>query len=204
MRLSTGWILALVLPTLAWGQADKAAGKGAVERPAEAAAPAEPVNVDAFVAPEAAMLRSLDVETSRLTRELKNAELKAAIAGVGKEESSGPGNQAARSGPELLGVSSARGKAYAEFLVGDGVIEFGVGDWVTPEYKIVRIGSTSVELRDRKGRSSQMAVGVSRPTQGAMPAPSAAPPMPQMLSAPTFPSGAVVVPSQPVSVPPGG
>lgn len=194
---------ALWLPMLGWAQSEStAAAKGAVERPTPEAA-SEPVDVAAFVAPEAKMLRELDVETSRLTRELKNAELKAAIAGVGKEKEEGPGSQASRSGPELLGVSSARGKAYAEFLVGDGVIEFGVGDWVTPEYKIVRIGSTSVELRDRKGRSSQMAVGVSRPTQGAMPAPSAAP-VPMSLSMPQYPAGAVVVPRQPVSVPPGG
>ncbi len=205
-------VVMLCLPTASFTQTgQKAAPKGAVEReaPEEAAnqAPAkggvaEIADVSPFVAPEAAMLRDLDLEASKLRRELQNTELKAAIAAVGKEAAGeGPG-QVNRSFPELLGVSSARGRTFAEFLVGDGVIEFKVGDWITPEFKLSRINATSVELRDRKGQASQMAVGVSRPVQGAMP--SAAPVSPagsrMTVGAPAYPGGAVALPSRP----PGG
>jgi hypothetical protein len=192
----------------------KAPPKGAVEREApEATTPtnepkkpdaqAEIADVSPFVAPEAAMLRELDLEASKLRRELANTELKAAIAAVGKEASAeGPG-QTNRSFPELLGVSSARGKTHAEFLVGDGVIEFTVGDWITPEFKLSRINTTSVELRDRQGRASQMAVGVSRPVQGAMPAAAPAGAGSRMtVRAPAYPGGAVSLPSAPPPPPP--
>lgn len=175
---------------------DTSPTKGAVERPAEAfptdedaaklkAAPAAAPVVSAatFVAPEAEMLRKLELETATLTKQLTNTQLRASIKEAGKDKSEGPGQPQGRGFPELLGTSSARGKTHAEFLVGDGVIEFGVGDWVTPEFRVAKIGPTGVELKDRNGRSSQMAVGVTRPTAGGMAGPSLQTTMPMSVGA---------------------
>jgi len=165
--------------------------KGAVERPAEV--PPVELSAATFVAPEAEMLRKLELETATLTKQLTNTQLRASIAEAGKDKSEAPGQGQGRGAPELLGVSSARGKTHAEFLVGDGVIEFKVGDWVTPEFRVAKISATGVELKDRNGRSSQMSVGVSRPTAGGMMAPSLQTMAPTMTGAgppPMYPSPA--------------
>jgi hypothetical protein len=191
--------------------ASKPAGGGVVERVGAGSKPLESSEgtTQAFVAPEAQILRNLEIEAARLQRELRVQELRGQIAEASRARDEGPGSQASRSFPELLGVRSARGKSVAEFLVGDGVMEFGVGEFVTPEWQVSSISANGVELRNRGGARQRMAVGVSKPVPGGfqgasptMPRPMSQPPMvaPPMVQPPMvqppMPSGGSEMPPE--------
>lgn len=56
--------------------------------------------------------------------------------------------------PELVGISGVGGVYRAQFLSGQALVDVGVGDWVSSDWKIARLTSAAVELvrRDSKAR----------------------------------------------------
>lgn len=140
-------ILGLALAVPAFAQA-----------PAATAPPAPPVNTNAAtpvaVPPAEAGLSRKALELNGMESELALAlkalqldsanaqrkELNAKISGV---------REGTNQVPELIGISSARGVYRAQFLAGAAVVDVGSGDWITGDWRIVRIADSGVELARR-------------------------------------------------------
>ena len=104
--------------------------------PAEAGLTARALRLNSMESELALALKGLQLDTANAQRNDLNTKISGVKSGT---------NQV----PELIGISGARGVYRAQFLSGSAVVEVGVGDWVSSDWRVSKLSSAGVELAKR-------------------------------------------------------
>lgn len=139
----------------------------ASKAPAEALAPAgqlKPVEVPPAESGLTDKSLRLNAMESDLALALKGLALDGANAQ--RNELSGKINgirQGTNSLPELVGISGVNGVFRAQFLSGSAMVDVGVGDWVSSDWRVSRMSSSGVELSKRGSNDKHQVLFGQRP-----------------------------------------
>lgn len=135
------------LSTSAMAQAPAAAPESTPTAGDAATKPVEVPPAEAGLTDRALRLNAME---SDLALALKGLQLDSANAQ--RNELSGKVNgirQGTNALPELVGISGVAGVYRAQFLAGSAVVDVGIGDWVSADWRVSRLSSTGVELTKR-------------------------------------------------------
>lgn len=104
--------------------------------PAEAGLSDKSMRLNAMESDLAIALKGLQLDSTNAQRN----DLSAKVNGI---------RQGTNQVPELIGLSGVGGVYRAQFLAGNAMVDVGVGDWVSADWRVVRMSGSGVELAKR-------------------------------------------------------
>lgn len=135
--------------------------------PAAAAAPT-PMTVapaDEGLSAEGKQLSELRRETARSTQELQLLTAQGQVQTLRKQM--GQVTSGTSDIPELVGLQGARGHMVAQFLSGKSILNAAEGQWVTPDWRLIRVLPNGVVMKKRAGGDEKTILYGHEPINGA-------------------------------------
>ena len=118
--------------------------------PAEAGLSDKALRLNTLESELALALKGLQLDSTNAQRN----DLSAKVSGV---------RQGTNQVPELIGISGVGGVFRAQFLSGNAMVDVGVGDWVSADWRVYRLSSGGVELAKRDGKGRHQVLFGQRP-----------------------------------------
>lgn len=118
--------------------------------PAEAGLSVKALRLNGLESDLALAIAGLKLESTTAQRN----DLSAKISGV---------RQGTNQIPELIGISGVGGVFRAQFLSGNAMVDVGVGDWVSSDWRVARLSGGGIELAKRGGNERHQVLFGQRP-----------------------------------------